>query len=275
MLKKLFGTDPHKLVTRADAQLEQGDFGGAKLTYERALGGLDEADRTSVQSKINTCRNGIARTRLDEAKRLAAQGALDLAHDEIAGALEVAVDPAIEAEAQALVDGFERDEAVAQAQVTTMSDEEQLALIMGQWEAEQADEYDGYGRTFDEAILAMHQERAGDALRALEVITQEACGTGLPVAGGWPGPTVERRPRRRRGRVAYVFERPTRQARRRGALECAHWSWRDWRASAMTSKGRWPSLSTRFRACPMTSARTLPWACFCARTNTQPRRSTF
>ncbi|TNF61102.1 MAG: hypothetical protein EP303_06130, partial [Deltaproteobacteria bacterium] len=88
--------------------------------------------------------------------------------------MEVAIDEAVRDEAQALLDGLEAKEAQEQATSVEVTDEERVALLMGQWHEAQADEYDGYGDALLDALLAMHNEQLDDARTQLEALVAEA-----------------------------------------------------------------------------------------------------
>jgi tetratricopeptide (TPR) repeat protein len=172
--KKLFAVDPAALADKADALYAAGDFGPAKLAYDRALDAAPEEARAALQEKKRRCLDAIARQRIDEAKAYLADGSVELAAQEIQGALEVAVDEATRAEAAALLDRLEVDDAQAQAATLEMSDEERIAVIMGQWEEAQAQEYEAYGEDLLQALLRLHEERPGEGLALLESLLEGA-----------------------------------------------------------------------------------------------------
>jgi len=174
LLKKLFSADPEALEKKADALYAAGDYGPAKLTYEKALAASPESAHTPLADKVRRCTDGIARQRIDEAKAYLARGSIELAEQELEGALEVALDEAVRDEAQSLLDGFEAKEAQEQATSQEMTDEERVALLMGQWHEVQADEYDTYGEALLEALIAMHKEQFGDARAQLEALLADA-----------------------------------------------------------------------------------------------------
>jgi tetratricopeptide (TPR) repeat protein len=174
LLKKLFSADPEALEKKADALYSAGDYGPAKLTYEKALAASPDAAHASLADKVRRCTDGIARQRIDEAKAYLAQGSIELAEQELEGALEIAVDEAIHDEAQSLLDGLEAKEAQEQATSPEMTDEERVALLMGQWHEAQADEYDSYGDALLEALIAMHKEQFDDARVQLEALLTNA-----------------------------------------------------------------------------------------------------
>ncbi len=172
LFKKLFTADPAALEKKADALFAAGDFGPAKLAYEKAL----DTDRTraSLVDKIRKCTDAIARQRIDEAKKYLADGAIELATHELEGALEVAATAAIRDEAQQLLDGLEAEDALEQAVSHEMTDEERIALIAGQWQDDQADEYEAYGQPLFDALVAMQCERFEEAREGLEAIARGA-----------------------------------------------------------------------------------------------------
>lgn len=174
LLKKLFSADPEGLERKADGLYAAGDYGPAKLAYEKALSASPESARAALADKVQRCTNEIARERIDEAKAYLARGSIELAEQELEGALEVAIDEAVRDEAQALLDGLEAKEAQEQATSVEVTDEERVALLMGQWHEAQADEYDGYGDALLDALLAMHNEQLDDARTQLEALVAEA-----------------------------------------------------------------------------------------------------
>ena len=163
LFKKLFSADHAGLEKKADALYAAGDFGPAKLAYEKALGGAPDEARADLEDKMRRCLDAIARQRIDEAKAYLAAGSVELAAQEIQGALEVAVDEATRAEASALLDGLEAEDARAQAVTLEMTDEERIAVLMGQWEEDQAAEYEGYGEELLQALVRLHKEEIDDA----------------------------------------------------------------------------------------------------------------
>ncbi|MEM9070627.1 MAG: hypothetical protein AAGE52_19125 [Myxococcota bacterium] len=173
---KLFGgKSPEDRKARAERLMDDGDFGSAKIELERAIEGASGDLKADLQERIDECCNEIALGRVDEARRLIRQGDLDLARQELTGALEVAVSTDVRETAQSVVDELERDDAVELANVTDdVTDEERWVLISGSWEGPQADEYDEYGDTFADGILAVHDGRAEEGLALLEKVLEGA-----------------------------------------------------------------------------------------------------
>ncbi|UCH29643.1 MAG: tetratricopeptide repeat protein [Myxococcales bacterium] len=174
LFKKLFTADPEGLQNKADALFAAGDFGPAKLAYEKAIAASPEDARQALEERVRACTNGIARQRIDEARAYLAEGAIELARQELEGALEVADDEALLGEARASLDGLEAKDAQEQATSQEMTDEEQIALLMGQWEEAQAEEYETYGDSFLDALLALHKERFDEARAQLESLLSAA-----------------------------------------------------------------------------------------------------
>jgi len=174
LFKKLFSTDPEALRRKADALFEAGEFGPAKLAYDKAIDASPEPERASLRARSFACADGIARQRIVEARAYLDQGAIELAELELEGALEVAHDETIRGEAQAILDGLEARDAQTQAHTAEMTDEEQIALLMGQWEEAQADEYEAYGEELVNALLSLQRERFEEARAALELLLEQA-----------------------------------------------------------------------------------------------------
>jgi len=174
LFKKFFSADPEALEKKADALFESGDFGPAKLAYEKAIAAAPESSRAALTDKVEHCTNGIARQRIDEAKAYLDQSMVELAAHELEGALEVAIDESIQREARELLDGLEAKAAQSEAAAPTLSDEERVALLMGQWQDAQADEYDEYGDALLDALVAMHKENLDEALPKLEALLEDA-----------------------------------------------------------------------------------------------------
>jgi tetratricopeptide (TPR) repeat protein len=174
LFKKLFSADPEALEKKADVLYAAADYGPAKLAYEKALAASPPDARAPLAAKVERCTDGIARQRIEEAKAYLAGGSIELAEQELEGALEVAADEALRDEAQGLLDGLEAKEAQEQATASEITDEERVALLMGQWHEAQAEEYDSYGDAMLDALLAMHKEQFDDARVRFEALLDDA-----------------------------------------------------------------------------------------------------
>jgi tetratricopeptide (TPR) repeat protein len=181
-LKRMLGREgPEALEARAEEAMKRGSFGEAKLTLERALERLpaEAAEaRARLEIRKNAAQDGIARARIEEAARLAEQGAPELARAELAGALEVAVDPGLRTEAREALDALERDDAVGAASEVELSDDERRALFVAQWSEAQVDEFEPYRERLLDALLAAAEPHAeGEAnpgRLAMEALLAEA-----------------------------------------------------------------------------------------------------
>ena len=143
LLGKIFGgKSAADHAANGETLLDRDDPGGAKLAFEKALAKAStDEERATYRARIDEAMDGIAYQRLDEAERLLDQGDHGLALEELANALEVAATEEARAEIQARVDGLERDEAIAAAaEVGEVGDEEKWAILVGGWEAAQAEE---------------------------------------------------------------------------------------------------------------------------------------
>ena len=177
LLGKIFGgktaTDH---AARGETLLERDDPGGAKLAFERALDkAKTDEERAQYRERIEECRDGIAFRRLDEAERLLDQGDLELAREELAGALEVAGSDEAREEIQDRIDELERDDAIsAAAEAPELGDDEKWVVLVGRWEDAQAEELEEYGEPLREALLTLHDGDAKTARPMLEKILDDA-----------------------------------------------------------------------------------------------------
>jgi tetratricopeptide (TPR) repeat protein len=174
LLKRLFSTSPEGLEKKADTLFADGRHGQAKLAYEKALEASSEGERVRLLDKVRRCRDEIARRRIEGAKAHLAQGSVKLAEQELQSALEIAHDDAVCGQIRTLLDGLEAQDAQGRAASAEMTDEERIALIVGQWHEAQAEEYDSYGEDLLDALVAMDKERFDDARARLESLVATA-----------------------------------------------------------------------------------------------------
>lgn len=170
---KLFGGKPEDLEDKAERQFADGDFGGAKLSFEKALDRSDGSARERIAARIDDCCDELALERIDEARRLLKQGDEDLAREELEGAFAVVASADVRAEAQEILDELEGAEASEAATDVEVTDEEVLLAVSGSWELSQAAEYELYGEAFTDAILLVHTGKAEEARPALEALVEE------------------------------------------------------------------------------------------------------
>ena len=84
-LKKLFSADPEALEKKADALYAAGDYGPAKLAYDKARAASPEDAGAALAEKVRLCTDGIARHRIEEAQAYLEQGSIELAEQELEG----------------------------------------------------------------------------------------------------------------------------------------------------------------------------------------------
>lgn len=179
-LGKLFGQrSATETIHDADAKWTAKEYGDAKLTYEVARDASDatQDQRDHVKARIVECRDRLADLRLEEASRLAAEGdeqSLELAHAEVNNALEIAASDSVLQRARELGERLERGQARKHAQDLADDETDPIAALAGTWEPEQAEEYEGYDDAFTEALIALQDGRAAEALTAFELIAQTA-----------------------------------------------------------------------------------------------------
>jgi len=179
-IKNLLGLKGwEELENEAQALFEQGQFGAAKLAFERAADKMPpnkELAGTRIQSRIDECYDGLAQARVTIGLGHLEAGAEDLARTEFLGAVEVSVTDEVREEAQAALDKMDRDDAqrVVEEHDVEPTDEERLALLAGSWDEAQSLEYDRCDERLPEALLAYLDGSFGDSIAILEALIAEA-----------------------------------------------------------------------------------------------------
>jgi len=149
----LFGGTFESNFVHAERYFEQGNFGDAKLSYERALkkadagSGKDQIEAAKI--RIETCRRSLAEGRIRSAEEYLMAGDVELARHELDNAIEICDTAEISEKVRLLRDRIEA--AVARDLVEgedEMSEEELLAVIAGTWSAPRAEEYNQLPETF-------------------------------------------------------------------------------------------------------------------------------
>lgn len=179
---KLFGgRSPEQERAHADALFEQGDFGAAKLSYERAaasgLAKEQPALLSQLQQRVRACSDALARNHLSEAERLLNEGQLDFAKEELQQAKQTAADPALLRAADDRLAQLER--VIVQAETTVQmppSDEDRFELIAGGFENDQYAEYLAHGEPVKQALLCLHEGETARARALLEEVIKHADG---------------------------------------------------------------------------------------------------
>ncbi len=182
LLRKIFsGSTPDEERASAEKLLEEGDPGSAKLRFEKALAKTPKSDtegRSAIEFRIAHCCDEIARRRLAEAKDLIDSGQLDLAEDEIHGALEVAHDESLRTQLHAMLEQSDRSRLVGgpREDMAPPAPASLYALMRSAepTEEDQAFEYDSYGPAFHEALEATFRGEAESAVTEFEKLLKDA-----------------------------------------------------------------------------------------------------
>lgn len=177
-LARLFGRKPFStLRAEADRLFEDGQFGQAKLAYERAAEARDipSEAKEGVGARVGECCDAIARARMLEAERLIESGARDLGEEELRHALETAWDGDLRRQVADRIEALHRSEVRTQVDAIGELDEEGRYLALGgAWEEEQQAEYDAYGERFRHALLQLHDGHVEVATREFEALLADA-----------------------------------------------------------------------------------------------------
>jgi tetratricopeptide (TPR) repeat protein len=180
MFRKLFGgRSLEDERAHADALVQRGEFGQAKLAYERAavLAKAAPDQQRELGERVAMCRNAIAKAHLAEAERLIAQGSIDFARDELQAVTETAADPALVRQAEERLERLERAVVRAEiAETAAPSEEDRFELIAGGFEDDQYAEYLAHGDAAKQALLFLHDGQTAEARSALEALIATADG---------------------------------------------------------------------------------------------------
>lgn len=173
LFKKIFGRETAaELEAQADAALAEGQFGTAKLIYERAIErAQDPSEVERLGARVKAMRDLIARSRIAEANRYFDNDSFEEAVAELRGAAEVASDPAIVREADAALERIRG--AVTMSGVGApkqLSRTELVDAATSGWSEDEAIEFESLGEPMLDAVVAMESgrfEAARDAFEAL------------------------------------------------------------------------------------------------------------
>ncbi len=176
-LKKIFGaTSFDEERNEGDELFSAGRYEDARLAYVRALDRKKNASGDAVahcEERVAECLDKMAELRIDEAQRLADEGHLDLAENELRNAMETAASEEIAKRARVALETLEKEDArIAAETPEELSDDDRWSLLAGNWEAAQIDEYDEYGEEFREALLRLPEE-VKEARATLEELIEE------------------------------------------------------------------------------------------------------
>lgn len=174
-LRKIFGAETAEdLVHDAEQKLAAGDLGSARIAFDRAKEKeKDPEKRAAIDARIRVCLDGLARARLEEARRLQGIGERALAIPEVEGALEIAKDAALLEEAERLLEALTRPEKPkAHAPAAEPSRSDRVAMIVGRWSKAEDAELDPIGEPLLEALLALEDQKFSEGREALEEIVR-------------------------------------------------------------------------------------------------------
>ena len=177
-LGKLFGgRSPEQERAHADELFAKGDFGAAKLAYDRARAHAKGNAQLQAElgQKSDACRDALARQHLAEAARLLAEGSVELAQEELRQVQQIAADPELVREAEERAEKLERAIVRAEiAQQTAPNEEDRFELIAGGFENDQYAEYLAHGAPVKEALLHLHEGETAEARALLEKVIESA-----------------------------------------------------------------------------------------------------
>jgi tetratricopeptide (TPR) repeat protein len=175
---KLFGKRTlEQERTHADELFAAGEFGTAKLAYERAHDLAKESPgvQAELTQKIDGCRDAIATRRLGEAEVLVAQGNLVFAREELQGAIETAASRELIAKAEERLQSLEgRQRREERAEESEQTEEDRFEVISGGFEDDQYAEYMAHGEPMKRALLALHDGKIPEARAELEALAERA-----------------------------------------------------------------------------------------------------
>lgn len=199
-LWKIFsGPSPEKLARRAEALLNEQQWGAAKVALERALEKTQTPElRTRLKTEIEVCCNHLAREHLAQAATLVEGGHHQDAADLYRLVLEVAKDSELKEAARRELAGLENT-AAAQASdpvyyptdgAMPSADREDLAedeatfwALIGTLPEDMQDAYEDYGEPFRSGYLALNRGDFEIAVNLLEEARREhpQAGTYIPL----------------------------------------------------------------------------------------------
>jgi tetratricopeptide (TPR) repeat protein len=178
LLGKLFGKrSAEEERAHADELFAAGDFGQAKLGYERtqALTRDQPELQSTLAVKIDSCRDALAKRRIAEAERLIAQGNLEFAREELQGAIETAASRELIAQAEQRSEGLEQKQWVQEHPLAAeIGAEDRFEVIAGGCEDDQYAEYTAHGEPMKRALLLLHDGKTAEARSELEALIASA-----------------------------------------------------------------------------------------------------
>ena len=177
-LQKIFGGTFESNREEGEQLFISGNFGEAKLCFDRALQKGKKASSTdvaAVRERIVKCKLELARKQIQRADDEAASGLLEEAVAHLREAREVCSEPEIVENIQERLRSYEKEDARRLTEeAEEIADDELLSIIAGTWSPEQAQEYATLPDDFKEALLLGHDKDHAAAARILgEIVERE------------------------------------------------------------------------------------------------------
>jgi tetratricopeptide (TPR) repeat protein len=176
--KSLLGGTFESNRDRGEKLFAEGNYGEARLAFERALSRSKAASPDEVQAVVDrsrTCKLELARARIDEADRYAGQGDFQLAVESLGHAAEICEEPEITNAIEERQKGYEAQDARSLVEDgEEITEEELLSIIAGTWIEPQAEEYAAMPNEFSEALLLAHDGDHENAAERIEELTNRA-----------------------------------------------------------------------------------------------------
>jgi tetratricopeptide (TPR) repeat protein len=176
--EKLLGGTFESNRERGERLFAKGDYGEARLAYERALSkakGVPADTVQAVRERSRTCRLELARARIDEADRYAGQGDFELAIESLGHAAQISEETEIIEAVEQRQKGYEAQDARSLVEDgREITEEELLSVIAGTWIEPQAEEYAAMPDELGKALLLAHDGDHQQAAERIEELTNRA-----------------------------------------------------------------------------------------------------
>jgi tetratricopeptide (TPR) repeat protein len=176
--KNLLGGTFESNRERGERLFAKGDYGEARLAFERALSkakGVPVDTVQAVRERSRTCRLELARARIDEADRYAGQGDFELAIESLGHAAQISEETEIIEAVEERQKGYEAQDARSLVEDgREITEEELLSVIAGTWIEPQAEEYAAMPDELGKALLLAHDGDHQQAAERIEELTNRA-----------------------------------------------------------------------------------------------------
>ncbi|MCP4197306.1 MAG: tetratricopeptide repeat protein [Proteobacteria bacterium] len=176
--EKLLGGTFESNRDRGEKLFAKGDYGEARLAFDRALSkakGVPADQVQAVRERSHTCKLELARARIDEADRYAGQGDFELAIESLGHAAEISEEAEIIAAVEERQQSYEAQDARSLVEDgREITEEELLSVIAGTWIEPQAEEYAAMPDELSKALLLAHDGDHQQAAERIEELTNRA-----------------------------------------------------------------------------------------------------